>query len=415
MSRRLISCCLTAALTLSLGAALLSLSPASRAEEQPKPQLSFRPAVEPKELQPASLKGLSWLSEHQNPDGGWGQGEESSHMGQTAGNVAYQSNVADTAIACLALMRAGNTPRNGDYRESLRKGVDYICQQVEDSDADSIYVTSIKGTRVQMKLGPTIDTFLANLTLVEIKDNMPDEAGRTRVARAVSKILRKIEKNQKSDGTWTQEGWAPVLSQSMATKSLNRAQQGGFDVKDEVLSLSQKQAEGQVNAPAAASGNAGVQLYAAGAGLTNVQDTLNTLELEEQQLKKDRDSKDEKLRRRAEDKLQRLDDARKARQEADKTVVARLGDSSFVAGFGSNGGEEFLSYMNISESLVVKGGAEWEKWDQSMSQNLSRIQNPDGSWTGHHCITGRTFCTASALLVLTADRAPVPVASRVGR
>ena len=35
-------------------------------------------------------------------------------------------------------------------------------------------------------------------------------------------------------------------------------------------------------------------------------------------------------------------------------------------------------------------------------------QNEDGSWSGHHCITGRTFCTAGALLTLMADRAPMP-------
>jgi len=43
-----------------------------------------------------------------------------------------------------------------------------------------------------------------------------------------------------------------------------------------------------------------------------------------------------------------------------------------------------------------------------MTDNLERIQNRDGSWSGHHCITGRTFCTAAALLVLLADRAPRP-------
>jgi hypothetical protein len=37
------------------------------------------------------------------------------------------------------------------------------------------------------------------------------------------------------------------------------------------------------------------------------------------------------------------------------------------------------------------------------------VQNQDGSWTGHHCITGQTFCTAAALLTLMADRTPVPV------
>ena len=46
----------------------------------------------------------------------------------------------------------------------------------------------------------------------------------------------------------------------------------------------------------------------------------------------------------------------------------------FIAGFGSNGGEEFLSYMNIAESLVVKGGDEWKRWDAKMTANLDRAE-----------------------------------------
>ena len=57
----------------------------------------------------------------------------------------------------------------------------------------------------------------------------------------------------------------------------------------------------------------------------------------------------------------------------------------------------------------------FRKWDRSMTQNLSQVQNGDGSWSGHHCITGRTFCTAAALMVLTVDRAPIPVASKLAR
>ena len=68
--------------------------------------------------------------------------------------------------------------------------------------------------------------------------------------------------------------------------------------------------------------------------------------------------------------------------------------------------------MNIGESLVLKGGPDWKKWDASMTENLNRIQNDDGSWTGHHCITGRTFCTSTALLVLLGDRTPVPVQAK---
>ncbi len=75
-----------------------------------------------------------------------------------------------------------------------------------------------------------------------------------------------------------------------------------------------------------------------------------------------------------------------------------------LAGFGNNGGEEFLSYMLTSEALVVTGGEPWTKWTDKMHERLAKIQNPDGSWSGHHCITSPVFCTAGVLLCLTADR-----------
>jgi hypothetical protein len=111
----------------------------------------------------------------------------------------------------------------------------------------------------------------------------------------------------------------------------------------------------------------------------------------------------------AQQKLTQIASTEKVQNEAQDAVIARLDDKQFVAGFGSNGGEEFLSYMNIAESLVVKGGDAWKKWDSEMTANLNRVQNGDGSWSGHHCITGRTFCTSTALLVLMADRTPIPV------
>ena len=83
-------------------------------------------------------------------------------------------------------------------------------------------------------------------------------------------------------------------------------------------------------------------------------------------------------------------------------------NDQFVAGFGNNGGEEFLSYMNVSESLRLKGGKDWADWDKKITVTINAAQNEDGSWAGHHCITGRNFCTAGALLTLMADRAPSP-------
>jgi hypothetical protein len=69
-------------------------------------------------------------------------------------------------------------------------------------------------------------------------------------------------------------------------------------------------------------------------------------------------------------------------------------------------------FLNISETLLARGGEDWEKWDKAMTASINQAQDKDGSWAGHHCITGKTFCTAGALLVLMADRAPVPACAK---
>jgi hypothetical protein len=43
-------------------------------------------------------------------------------------------------------------------------------------------------------------------------------------------------------------------------------------------------------------------------------------------------------------------------------------------------------------------------WNHKMKGRLAKLQNPDGSWSGHHCITGRTACTAAAVLTILSER-----------
>ena len=66
----------------------------------------------------------------------------------------------------------------------------------------------------------------------------------------------------------------------------------------------------------------------------------------------------------------------------------------------------------INETLRINGGKEWQDWDQKITKTINGAQNEDGSWSGHHCITGRTFCTSGALLTLMADRAPMPAVEK---
>ena len=392
----------------------------------------WAPAVKPKALSENIAKGLEWLVRMQRPDGSWGQGEESAQMGKGMEKLAQTPNVADTCMATLALLRSGSTPKAGDHAAQIRKALEFICGEVEKSDEKSLFITDLKGTRTQAKLGAYIDTFMTSMLLAQVRDRMPDEASQKRVAAAFHKVMDKIEKNQRADGTWDGNGWAPVLQQSMAVKAINQAAQSGGQVDEQVRKRSEEFAQGQFERPKspsepaklksadagapAAAGGAGVDLYRYAGNLGAMQDQENTNGAREEELRRElakTDSADKKKELQA--TLDRYEENRKQLKDVKAALVQRLEDDRFIQGFGSNGGEEFLSYMNIGEALVVNGGAEWEKWDKKITENLNRIQNQDGSWTGHHCITGRTFCTSAAMLVLMTDRAPVPVGAKIGR
>jgi len=450
----------TAALVAVIGG--LMLLAVSKAEDKPaepakpteKKETPKTEPIQPKPLSDAVKKGLEYLVKQQHENGGWGQGGgwrmnlDPKQNGRIEGaNVEDPADVGNTAIATLALLRAGNTLTEGPYCKQVKNAVDFLCDFIEKSDDKSLYVTNVRGTQIQSKIGPYVDTFLVSMVLAELKGKKAEEKSEKRLVAALTKTIAKIEKNQEKDGTFKgNNGWASVLSQGLANKSLARAAQNGAEVNSESLNRVQNQvaanfdgrsgtfrmaggaglgggslggadglSRGSVagkpgaTGPAGAPTDAGVPIYGAGQNLTNMADLSAARKKAEEKAKDTLKRKDatEKEKKEAEKTLKEVADTEKLREEATKGVVKQLDQAQFVSGFGSNGGEEFLSYMNISEALLLKGGEDWKKWDQKMTENLVRVQDKDGSWSGHHCITGKTFCTATALLVLMADRAPI--------
>jgi hypothetical protein len=373
-----------------------------------------------KEISTTVEKGLSWLAAHQLKGGGWGQGDEAAGMGHGMDSLRDVSNVADSSMALLAFLRAGHTANQGKYRDAVHAGLEYVIGEIEASDSDSLYVSSVRGTRVQAKIGPYADTFASLVMLSEARGAMRDGPANARLDAALKKVVKKIEKNQRQDGTWDGAGWAPVLSQALAAKGMNRAAQNGIAVSEVVLDRLEDQAHSQVNLQTntfSAEAAAGVGLYGGAAVNAAARETANTRKAKAADMKAARkkggggnehQSPDVPTAAQVDAAERRADASGAAADKIEGALVANLDNSSFIAGFGNNGGEEFLSYMMISESLVVKGGDEWGKWDNSITSLVNKVQNEDGSWTGHHCITGRTFCTAAALLVLMGDRTPTP-------
>ena len=45
----------------------------------------------------------------------------------------------------------------------------------------------------------------------------------------------------------------------------------------------------------------------------------------------------------------------------------------------------------------------------AMVTSVLVVQNADGSWSGHHCLTGKVFCTATALLTLQTPNRYLPM------
>src|ERR1700682_4365097 len=182
-------------------------------------------------------KGVKWLVSVQGKDGGWGKdGGETSYVRQGERLESSGNDVANTAVAASALLHAGNTPTRGEYRESLRRAIEFIERNVEESPGAGLAVTTRSGTQIQRKLGPYIDTFLTSKLLAELDGNMGSTQANARVRQDLQKCIAKIEKNQLKDGSWNIDGgWAPILGTSMASRSLYDARNKGVAVSADAM------------------------------------------------------------------------------------------------------------------------------------------------------------------------------------
>jgi hypothetical protein len=374
----------------------------------------------------ALTNGLGYLLAQQHSDGGWGQGGGWRQNIKQSGNRVEGANVEDpsdlgnTCVSLVTLLRSGHTPAEGIHRDAAAKALDFICDHVERADQESLYVTDVRDTQLQVKIGSYVDTFLAGWALSELKGKMADGPAEVRRAAALEKVVSKIERNQREDGSYADnKGWAAVLSQGLASKALNGAARSGAKVSKQALDKDQVQnkagldlAKGDFSAPTATAepSSAGVSLYREAAKLGGLREKSksNVGRKAEADALILNPSAPEPAKAQARAELKAIEEDEKATEAATAGISGKLRDSRYVAGFGNNGGEEFLSYLNLTESLHEKGGQDWTDWRAKMTTTICGAQNADGSWAGQHCITGRTFCTATALLTLLVERSEEP-------
>ena len=352
-------------------------------------------------------KGLTWIVKAQHPTGGWGAG---SHSRQDVMDPhAVQPDPATTSMVAMALLRTGTTLSSGLYSEQLTDALNYLLNAVEKSDSNSNNITDQTGTQIQIKLGQNIDVILTSQFLSNILPYLESKPSlKERVKEDLNICVSKIQHAQTANGSIAGSGWAGVLQSSFATNALESAEAQGAEVDKDALTKARDFQKGNYDAK---TGNvntdmgAGVMLYSVtGSARASAKEARKV----EEEITKAKQAG--RLSQNAPASAESLEQLGYSKDDAMKYSTAysvynsakvQAQREDVMNGFGSNGGEEFLSYLQTGESMIISKDDGWDKWYNNISGRMLKIQNDDGSWSGHHCISSPVFCTATSLLILS--------------
>ncbi len=302
-------------------------------------------------------KALEWLKKSQNGDGGCGV------------DIGQVSDIGTTAVVGLALMANGVTPIEGTDNGMLRRIKKYLMLQTENMPKNDI--TSVTSTQLQSKIGRHAHSFFTALFFSQIigQGENPEP-----IRNALKRVVSAVVRAQDSKGSWGAQSWAPVLGTVMGWVSLRASHSAGITVG----AAPQKTADHLIKQMSSNLGNQQGWMHTLYKNATGIR-VLFELEKEDNEI------------------------ARKAFKDVLHVITK---DNT---PFSQAGGEEFLAFHLITETMLKKGGEDWNSWFPVVRDKLIGIQGSDGSWVGHHCITSRTFCTAAAVLVLTSPYRFLPI------
>ncbi|MEM7299141.1 MAG: hypothetical protein AAF391_12855, partial [Bacteroidota bacterium] len=348
--------------------------------------------------------GLKFLVEAQHNNGGWGAGSHS--MQHIRDPHAVKADPATTSMVGMALIRNGNTLKKGEYSNQLNRALEYLLKAVEETPENRLKITDQSGTQIQTKLGDNIDAVLAAQFFNNIL-GMEDleTATKERVKASLTECVRRIESNQASDGSTQGDGWAGVLQSSFANQALEAAELNEIVVDTQKLKAAREfqkrnydSESGRVNTDR----GAGVMLYSvSGSVRASAKEAKRVKDLMDDAITQGAIENDTQVSEEV------LEDLGLSKDEASRLVTSynvyesakdRAQEDEVISGFGNDGGEEFMSFLQTGESIAIAGGDDWKEWYDKTAGRILSIQNKDGSWSGHHCITSPVFCTATCLL-----------------
>lgn len=319
-----------------------------------------------KETEEAVQLALDWLADAQEKDGRWdaskyGAGKEVHVTGQDRDGAGKKADSGVTALAILAFLGAGHTHQEGEYQDTVRRGLDYL----------------IRGQSSNGNLGGSAERFavmychgMATFALCEALAMTGDPRLRRPAEEAVAYTLRC---QHKSTGGWryrpndlgdtSQHGW-----QVMALKS---AQLAEIQVPNGTWDLARRFIK-----TVAAGDQQGKASYRPGERPTVVM-TAEALVCRE---------------------MLGIADQTSTNEEAVEFILTEL---------PGDGRDNFYYWYYATLGLYHLQGDAWNEWNSALTRRLLALQrqdgdlqgswDPDGVWGNHG---GRVFSTATGAMCL---------------
>lgn len=342
--------------------ALLAAPAAALAQAPVPPEVT-------RKIQTSYTRGVAWLLKAQNPDGSWGL------------EPGSPPDIGCTCVALLSLMSVGSTPSRGPHARAVRRGLDWVIRLAK---RHNNAIPRSNSSLIPRKLGTEIEGFLVCLLLGEAMGMEHDRARQEAMRRAVEKMVKVIGSQQKPDGSWNSQVFAPLLATASAWMALRTAYMAGIDPGKASVEKTLAYVKQQIDP---ASGvfqgvwrGRGTQyrFYGQACGLR----VLIGMNLHE-------------------DKLT---------QSAIKALL-KFKYQPYHHRFNSEG-ENYMAAWYSTQALFQErtpGKPLYKRWYRELCATLLKNQEADGSWRGTACITSRVFSTACAVLSMTVPLRTLPM------
>ena len=304
-------------------------------------------------------EGLRWLAKHQEKSGAWSLNAFSQvdDCDGQCGNQGLNSDVGGTGFGLLPFLGAGYTHRNGKYKNTVQKGLDWL---IADQTKEGTFQNCLAGTLYAHGV--------ASIALCEAYAMTKDPKLKAPAQRAIDYIVMA----QHQGGGWRygpgQAGDTSVTGWQVI--ALRSAQQGGLKIPRSVFTKVSVYLD-SVQTDKAGSG----YRYMPGARITDAMI--------------------------AEGLLCRIYTSSKLRRGELRAGVEYLQEH-----LPSIGGELYYDYY-ATQVLHHYGGEPWDEWNHVMRDLLIEAQATEGhargSWApqgGHDSSGGRVYATSLALLTL---------------